>query len=63
MVPEDSYLRNLALAEKVRNVEGCAAECGAWRRGMIPGIADRRPAVVDIVSSIVSKGRPILPAL
>jgi hypothetical protein len=28
MVPEDSYVRNLVLAEKVRNVEGCVVECG-----------------------------------
>jgi len=40
MVPEDSYVRNLALAEKVRHVEGCVVECGVWRGGMIAGIAD-----------------------
>jgi O-methyltransferase len=40
MVPENSYIRNLVLAEKVRNVEGCVVECGVWRGGMIAGIAD-----------------------
>lgn len=40
MVPEDSYVRNLALAEKVRHVKGCVVECGVWRGGMIAGIAD-----------------------
>jgi hypothetical protein len=40
MVPEYSYVRNLALAEKVRHVEGCVVECGVWRGGMIAGIAD-----------------------
>jgi len=40
MVPEDSYVRNLALAERVRHVEGCVVECGVWRGGMIAGIAD-----------------------
>jgi len=40
MVPADSYIRNLDLAEKVRNVEGCVVECGVWRGGMIAGIAD-----------------------
>jgi O-methyltransferase len=40
MVPENSYIRNLVSAEKVRNVEGCVVECGVWRRGMIVGIAD-----------------------
>lgn len=40
MVAADSYIRNLVLAEKVRNVEGCVVECGVWRGGMIAGIAD-----------------------
>lgn len=40
MVPASSYLKNLALAEKVRDVDGCVVECGVWRGGMIAGIAD-----------------------
>jgi O-methyltransferase len=40
MIPKDSYVRNLALAENVRHVEGCVVECGVWRGGMIAGIAD-----------------------
>lgn len=39
MVPEVTYLSNLELAERVRDVPGCVAECGVWRGGMIAGIA------------------------
>jgi O-methyltransferase len=39
MISEDTYVRNLALARRVRAVEGCVVECGVWRGGMIAGIA------------------------
>lgn len=40
MIPESTYIKNLALARKMREVEGCVIECGVWRGGMIAGIAD-----------------------
>lgn len=40
MIPEATYIRNLRLAERVRDVEGCIVECGVWRGGMIAGIAE-----------------------
>ncbi len=40
MIPEESYLINLKLANRVRALEGCVVECGVWRGGMIAGIAD-----------------------
>lgn len=40
MIPEATYLRNLRLAERVRDVPGCIVECGVWRGGMIAGIAE-----------------------
>ena len=40
MVPPDTYVRNLVLAELVSPVEGAVVECGVWRGGMIAGIAE-----------------------
>ncbi len=40
MIPEATYMRNLRLAERVRDVPGCIVECGVWRGGMIAGIAE-----------------------
>jgi hypothetical protein len=40
MIPEGTYIRNLALAKRVCDVEGCVVECGVWRGGMIAGLAD-----------------------
>jgi O-methyltransferase len=40
MVPEDVYIGNLQLVEKVRGIPGDIVECGTWRGGMIAGIAD-----------------------
>lgn len=40
MIPESSYVNNLFLAYRIKNVEGCIVECGVWRGGMIAGIAD-----------------------
>ena len=40
MIPGHSYVGNLHLAARVRNVPGCIVECGTWRGGMIAGIAD-----------------------
>ena len=40
MIPEATYIRNLQIAERAREVEGCIVECGVWRGGMIAGIAE-----------------------
>lgn len=40
MIPEATYIRNLRIADRVRQVEGCIVECGVWRGGMIGGIAE-----------------------
>jgi hypothetical protein len=40
IIPRDTYIRNLALARRVHELEGCIVECGVWRGGMIAGIAD-----------------------
>ncbi len=39
MVPQNWYVTNLRLAEKVMNDEGAIVECGVWKGGMIGGIA------------------------
>jgi O-methyltransferase len=38
MIPEQMFLSNLRLAEKVRDVPGCVVECGVWRGGMSAGL-------------------------
>lgn len=40
MIQEATYVRNLALARRIRDLEGCVVECGVWRGGMIAGLAD-----------------------
>jgi len=40
MVPEQVYVRNLAIAERISGLDGCIVECGVWRGGMIAGLAD-----------------------
>jgi O-methyltransferase len=41
MVPPESYIDNMRLAERVRKakLQGCVLECGVWRGGMIAGLA------------------------
>jgi O-methyltransferase len=38
MIPKDSYVDNLILARRVRDLPGCVVECGVWRGGMSAGI-------------------------
>lgn len=40
MIPESTYIKNLLIAHRALNQEGCIVECGVWRGGMIAGIAD-----------------------
>jgi O-methyltransferase len=40
MVPEDSYIRNLKIAKRLKAIPGNIVECGVWRGGMIAGIAE-----------------------
>lgn len=40
MIPEDIFVGNLSLCEKFKNVEGCVAECGVWKGGMIAAVAE-----------------------
>jgi O-methyltransferase len=39
MIPPDTYVRNLLIAEFMGHVEGAVVECGTWKGGMIAGIA------------------------
>jgi O-methyltransferase len=39
MVSPETYVDNLRLAQRTRDIEGCVIECGVWRGGMIAGIA------------------------
>jgi O-methyltransferase len=39
MIPGISYLVNLELADKCKNIRGAIVECGTWKGGMIAGIA------------------------
>lgn len=40
MEKEFKYVRNLALVEQYKDLDGCIVECGTWRGGMIAGIAE-----------------------
>ena len=40
MVEKATYINNLRLAARVKDVPGAIVECGTWRGGMIAGIAD-----------------------
>jgi O-methyltransferase len=40
MIPGSTYVGNLRLAAKAAEIQGSVVECGAWRGGMIAGIAD-----------------------
>jgi O-methyltransferase len=40
MIPEYSFIDNLILCEKIREIKGDIAECGVWRGGMIASIAE-----------------------
>ncbi len=40
MVPQGSFWKNIAIAEKATRVAGCVVECGTWRGGMLAGIAE-----------------------
>jgi hypothetical protein len=38
MVPRESYIANLSIAEQVQDLPGCVVECGVWKGGMVAGI-------------------------
>jgi len=40
MIPADTYINNLDVIYRLRDVPGCVVECGTWRGGMIAGIAE-----------------------
>jgi O-methyltransferase len=40
MIQKATYVRNLELAARVRDIPGCVIECGVWRGGMIAGIRE-----------------------
>jgi O-methyltransferase len=40
MIGQNSYIGNLRLAARAREIPGSIVECGTWRGGMIAGIAD-----------------------
>ncbi|MEP6810360.1 MAG: TylF/MycF/NovP-related O-methyltransferase [Chthoniobacterales bacterium] len=39
MIPQEIYVDNLVLAERVAGLRGCVVECGVWRGGMSAGLA------------------------
>lgn len=43
MIPMDIYILNLRLLRKFREVPGSIVECGAWRGGMMAGMASVLP--------------------
>jgi O-methyltransferase len=40
MIPEPSYVRNLSLVKRFRQVPGSVVECGVWKGGMSAGMVD-----------------------
>jgi O-methyltransferase len=40
MIPAETYVNNLDVVHRLRDVPGCVVECGTWRGGMIAGIAE-----------------------
>jgi O-methyltransferase len=40
MIDKATYINNLRLAARIRNIPGAIVECGTWRGGMSAGIAD-----------------------
>ena len=38
MVPEMTYIENLEIASKIKNIDGVIVECGVWRGGMSAGL-------------------------
>ncbi len=52
MIPQDIFVDNLLVADRLLNRPGCVVECGVWRGGMSAGIAsvlgdDRRYFLFD----------------
>jgi O-methyltransferase len=39
MISKYYYVRNLALVDRISNVDGVIVECGTWKGGMIAGMA------------------------
>ena len=39
MIPLETYVNNLFLAQRMAGVSGCIIECGVWRGGMSAGLA------------------------
>src|SRR5687768_2984810 len=40
MIPTRTFVDNLLLVARVREIKGCVVECGVWRGGMSAGIAE-----------------------
>ncbi|HEY4800229.1 MAG TPA: TylF/MycF/NovP-related O-methyltransferase, partial [Bacteroidia bacterium] len=40
MIPMETYIGNLILCERFKEIGGCIVECGVWRGGMIGGFAE-----------------------
>jgi O-methyltransferase len=40
MLEASTYSKNLMLARKVADIDGCVVECGTWKGGMLAGIAE-----------------------